>query len=88
MDMTRFLKDRRESFTKAVMDDDWSAVRAYCKKYGVVMPENETVLKAGIYKAVGACTDIPDEVKDIAMLKCLKLGFNPLMAQYEQEAKE
>lgn len=74
-----FLADRREALTKAVMDDDWTAVRKYCRKYHVDMPKEKRVFKAGIYKAVQYCTDIPEEVKIKAMKKCLELGFSPLI---------
>ena len=47
------------------------------------MPENPNVMAAGIYKAVQEVTTIPDEVKDIAAMKCLKLGFSPIMNFYE-----
>lgn len=36
-------------------------------------------MKAGIYKMAQYCTDIPDNVKDQAMIKCLELGFNPFI---------
>lgn len=77
--MTRFLRDRRKAFTKAIMDDDWSYVKTYCKKYNVALPEDERVMKAGIYKAVQECIDIPEEVKNTAIEKCLKLGFLPFI---------
>lgn len=85
--LERFLADRKEALTKAVMDDDWSAVRKYCRKYHVEMPKEERIFKAGIYKAVQYCTDIPEEVKVLAMQKCLKLGFNPFIKPvgYDEE---
>ena len=79
MDQKQFLKDRKEAFTKAVMEDNWDYVRRYCDRYGVPIPTDETIMKAGIYKAVQACTDIPNEVKEVAFMKCLELGFSPLM---------
>lgn len=74
-----FLKDRNEAFIKAVMEDDWKAVRKYCKKYHVPVPSSHKVFKAGIYKAVQGCNDIPAEVKGIAFKKCIELGFSPLI---------
>lgn len=52
------------------------------------MPKDEIVMKAGVYKAAIACTDIPANVINTAMMKCLELGFNPFMAPIEQGAKE
>lgn len=49
------------------------------KKYGVPFPKSKKAMKVGVYKAVQYCTDIPDDVKEIAIEKCLKLGFNPFI---------
>lgn len=76
-DTERFIKDRDTAFTKAVMDDDWSAVHKYMKKYGIQKPSSRKVLKGAIYKAVQECTNIPEDVKAAAAVKCLKLGMSP-----------
>ena len=81
----QFLKDRKEAFTKAIMEDKLDYVRVYCDRYGVPIPKDERILKAGIYKAVQHCTDIPKEVKDKAFMKCLELGFSPFMEPIEKE---
>ena len=81
----QFLKDRKEAFTKAIMEDNLDYVRVYCDRYGVPIPKDERILKAGIYKAVQHCTDIPKEVKDKAFMKCLELGFSPLIRQLGEE---
>ena len=78
MNINEFLSDRKKALTKAVMDDDWTPFRKYCKKYGIPVPKKHRVMKAGCYKAVQGCNDIPDEVKKIAFEKCLALGFSPL----------
>lgn len=77
--MKQFRIDRDDAFTAAVMQDDWDAVRRYCKKYRVQIPNNEDVLKAGIYKAVQEIIGLPQEVKDVARKKCIALGFKPTM---------
>lgn len=77
--MTKFLRERRRAFTKAIIEDDWSYVKAYCEKYNVKIPKDERVMKAGIYKAVQECIDISEEVKNTAIEKCLKLGFLPFI---------
>lgn len=76
-DMKQFRIDRDDAFTAAVMQDDWEAVRRYCKKYKVPLPINEKVMKAGIYKAVQEIIGLPQEVKDVARKKCIALGFKP-----------
>ena len=78
-----FAKERDRAFIKAVVDDDWSGVLKYAKKYGVPVPKDEKVMKAGIYKAVQECTKIPDDVKGTAMRKCLELGFTPFIKPVE-----
>lgn len=75
----QFVIDRDDTFTAAVMQDDWDAVRRFAKKYGAPMPTNERVMKAGVYKAVQEVISIPQEVKDVARKKCIALGFKPTM---------
>lgn len=75
--MKQFRIDRDDAFTAAVMRDDWDAVKRYCKKYKVPIPNNEKVMKSGIYKAVQEILDMPQEVKDVARKKCIALGFKP-----------
>ena len=71
------VRERDEAFVAAVINDDWDAVKRYCKKYGVKLPKKEIVMKAGIYKAVQEVISIPQEVKDQAQKKCVALGFKP-----------
>ena len=44
--MNDFLKDRHEAVIEAVINDKWTKVRAYCKKYGIPIPKNWKVMKA------------------------------------------
>ncbi len=83
-----FAEERDKAFIKAVVDDDWEAVRKYAKKYGVPIPKKRNVMKAGIYKAVQYCTNIPEDVKVLAMQKCLQLSFSPLINPQESEDEE
>lgn len=79
MNVTEFLNDRKTALTKAVMDNDWILFRKYCKKYGIPVSKNRTIMMAACYIAVQGCNDISDEVKKAAFEKCLKLGFSPLI---------
>jgi hypothetical protein len=81
----QFVIDRHEAFASAVVNDDWTKVRKYSEKYGIPIPDNEKVMKAGIYKACQYCTDLSEEVKEIAMQKCVKLGFNPFIEPIDKE---
>lgn len=79
--INEFLEDRKKALTKAVMDNDWGPFMKYCKKYGIQIPKDRKIMMAGCYKAVQGCTDIPEEVKDVAFKKCVALGFSPLFNQ-------
>lgn len=78
-----FVCDRDKAFTNFVLNDDWNEVVAYARKWGVNpqtdLEHPEDWMKAGIYKAVQECTNIPKTVKKIAWVKCLELGFKPTM---------
>lgn len=59
MDMQEFLRDRNE----ALFSLDEKKIRKYCQKYGVVMPENERVFWAGVYKSILAIPDSPSHLR-------------------------
>ena len=83
-----FAEERDKAFIDAVVNDKWDKVRKYSKKYGVPVPKKRNVMKAGVYKAVQYCTNIPEEVKNLAFIKCLELGFSPLIEPIEAESEE
>lgn len=85
MEFEDFVRDRDEAITEAVLNDNWSKVRKYCKKYKIKVPDDESVFKAGIYKAAQECTGISQEIKDIAFEKCLALNFYPFMMDRERK---
>ena len=85
--MNNFVKERDKAFVKAVTEDDWGAVRKYCKKYNMPVPKSNKVMKTGIYKAVQYCTNIPEDVKEVAFMKCLELGFSPLIKPTGEEGE-
>ena len=81
--MLKFAEERDAAFIDFVKTGDSKKVKAYCRKYGVPVPRDYKVFAAGIYKAVQACNSIPEDVKTLAMQKCIALGFNPLMRPYD-----
>lgn len=83
--MDNFIKERNEAFKEAVLYDKWEKVIKYAKKYDVSLPKNKKAMKVGVYKAVQYCTDIPENVKRNAMVKCLELGCNPFIEPVERE---
>lgn len=78
-DFKRFVKERDAAFVDFVRTGSETKVRKYCRKYGVTMPKDKKVMAAGVYKAVQECTNIPEEIKALAMQKCLEIGFNPFI---------
>jgi hypothetical protein len=76
--MSAFTEERDKTFIDAVVNDNWEGVRAFMEKYRM-SASSDTVMKAGIYKAVQYCTNIPEDVKTLAMQKCLEMGFNPFI---------
>ena len=78
-DIEKFVKERNAAFIDFVQTGNELKVWKYCKKYGVPIPKDKGVFAAGIYKAVQECTGIPIEVKELAMLKCIEIGFHPFM---------
>lgn len=86
--MSSFVEERNAAFIDFVKTGDTKKVRKYCKKYGVDMPKERKVFAAGIYKAVQQCTSIPEDVKVLAMQKCLEIGFNPLIRPYDMEGSK
>lgn len=54
-----FVKERNE----ALFSLDKDKIKAYCKKYGVPIPENETAFWGGIYKSIYNIKDAPKELK-------------------------
>lgn len=86
--MYNFAKERDKAFIDAVVNDKWDKVRKYSKKYGVPMPKSRNAMKAGVYKAVQYCTNIPEDVKALAMKKCLEMGFSPLINFEDKEQSE
>ena len=79
MDTAKMVRERNSAFIDFVETGSTAKVRKYCRKYGVQMPKDEKVFAAGVYKAVQQCTNIPQEIKDKAFIKCLELGFSPMI---------
>lgn len=77
----QFVKDRNEAFIDFVLTGSMKKFNAYAKKYNILTCPDKTIQAAAIYKAVQECTNIPDDVKEIARKKCVELGFTPYMFQ-------
>lgn len=46
--MLDFVKDRNEAFASG----DEKKIKAYCKKYGIEIPEDENIFWTGVHKAI------------------------------------
>ena len=77
MDIKAYVMERDRVLTAAVMNDDWDGVREFTLRWGGEVPDDEAVMKAGVYKAVQEITGISQTVKHLAWKKCLALGFMP-----------
>ena len=82
IDAKEFVKDRNEAFIDFVNTDDMTKLNAYFKKYKIKKPISRKIIAAAIYKAVQECTDIPEDIKDKAFVKCLELGFSPFIPEH------
>lgn len=74
-----YSEERDKAFIEFVKNVNIKPWAKLCKKYHILRPASWRVERAGIYKAVQYCTNISDDVKVLAMQKCLKMGFNPLI---------
>lgn len=82
-DITVFVKERDAAFIDFVKTGHTKKLKAYCEKYGVEIPKDKEIMAAGVYKAVQQCTSIPEDIKEMAFIKCIKLGFSPLIRYLE-----
>jgi hypothetical protein len=83
MEDKKSVKERDEAFINFVETGSFKKVNQYCKKYNIDMPKSLKVKAAGIYKAVFYCTNIPQDIKDKAFIKCLEIGFTPFINPIE-----
>ena len=86
--MSSFVEERNAAFIDFVKTGDTKKIFKYCKKYDIAIPGSRKVFAAGIYKAVQQCTSIPEDVKALAMQKCLEIGFNPFIRPYDMRGNE
>lgn len=80
----KYSEERDKAFIEFVKNDNIKPWVKICKKYGITRPSSWRVERAAIYKAVQYCTNIPEDVKVLAMLKCLNIGFTPLIKPIEE----
>lgn len=69
MDKSNFVQERNSAVIKAVMDDDWTGVAYYCKKYNMYTPRDWKLYREQIYKIAQMITALPQEVKEVAAEK-------------------
>lgn len=81
-------KERDKSLIEFVKNDNIKPWVKVCQKYGLVRPSSLTIERAALYKMVQYCTNIPEDVKGLAMQKCLKMGFNPFIKPIESYKEE
>lgn len=69
--MEKFVKDRDTS----LLSLDKEKIVAFCNKYGVPIPENETVFWAGVHKGIVHLNAATDEQKKQSVEWLLEHGF-------------
>lgn len=84
-DLKEFVEERNAAFINAVKKDEWEGVKSLAERYGIPLPKNEATMKAGVYKAVHECREIPEDVKAQAAEKCMALGFCPVLSFKKEE---
>lgn len=68
----QFVKDRNEAFFSL----DYGTIVRFLDKYGMERPKNIRVFWAGVYKAVLAINDTPEEVREKARQWLDENGFS------------
>ena len=63
MNIEKFVKERNE----AMFSLEKEKIVAYCKKYGIHIPENEQVFWAGVYKSILAVENSPEHLRHKAI---------------------
>ena len=74
-----FVKSRDDALVTFVKSGRLEKVYKHCEKYGVELPKDEIIMKAGLLKAVQECTNIQEDIKSEAAMKAMKMGFCPYM---------
>ena len=85
--IAEYVKSRDEALIDFVMTDSMEKIDKHLDKYspGLFDGVDPDVMKAAMYKAVQECTDISDDVKTTAAIKCMMLGFQPF-ADWSRDA--
>ena len=76
-EIDEFVRSRDEAFVNFVKTGSLDKVLVHAEKYGVRLPADEQVIKAGVLKAVQECTDIPTKIKVKAARMATEMGINP-----------
>lgn len=85
MNLRQYSKDRDNAIIELVKTGSLEEWYKVAKKYGMMFPKNERILKASLYKAAQACVNIPEEVKEKAAEECRALGMNPYIFGGKEE---
>lgn len=66
-----FVKERNE----ALFSLDKEKIKRYAKKYQIVVPDNDMIFWAGVYKSIVAIESAPKELKEKAVEWLIENGF-------------
>ena len=71
--LKKYVKERN----KAMFSLDEKKIKAFCRKWGVPIPENENVFWAGVHKVILHTTASTDAQKAHSLLWLVMHGFSP-----------
>ncbi len=72
--MKEFVKERDMAFIEYIKTGTKKKLLAYFEKYHIPYPNNEKVLEIAVYKAALQCTNIPEDIKNIARTRLTSMG--------------
>ena len=75
MDMKKFVQERDE----ALLSLDKDKINAYCIKYSLTMPKDDTVMYAGIHKAILHIRSSTPEQKERSRQWLIERGYKPYL---------
>ena len=74
------LKKFVEERNKAILSLDREKIEKYAKKYGVKLPDDETIFWAGVHKAVIGISSATEQQKESSKKWLIEHGFRPYIA--------
>lgn len=78
----RYAQLRDAALTEVIRTGREDAMLALCRQFGVEYPQSRRARYAGYYKMAQYCTNLPDEIREKALIQCIRMGFQPWIDDY------